>query len=42
MLKDGFAKEFPIGFCRELIDGEAGGQETSTTIYLLRRLREKF
>ena len=35
-------RDFPIGFCRELLAGESGGQETTTTIYLLHKLREKF
>ena len=41
-LKGGFVRDFPIGFCRELLAAEDGAQETSTTIYLVRRLREKF
>lgn len=41
-LKGGFARDFPVGFCQELLAGEEGAQETSTTIYLLRKLREKF
>ena len=46
-LKGGFARDFPIGFCHELIDAEqkaqrnAAVQETTTAIYLLGRLREK-
>ena len=41
-LKGGFVRDFPLGFCRELIMGEEGAQETSTAIYLLHKLREKF
>ena len=42
-LKGGFVRDFPIGFCQELLAGESsGGQETTTAIYLLNKLREKF
>ena len=40
-LKGGFCKDFPIGFCSELIEAEGGAQETSTGIYLVKRLREQ-
>ena len=41
-MKGGFVRDFPLGFCRELIEAEDGGQETTTSIYMLRKLREKF
>ena len=41
-IKGGFVRDFPLGFCGELLAGEDGGQETTTTIYLLHKLREKF
>ena len=41
-MKGGFVRDFPLGFCRELIEAEDGGQETTTAIYMLRKLREKF
>ncbi len=41
-LKGGFARDFPIGFCGELLASESGAHEASTTIYLIRKLREKF
>ena len=41
-LKGGFVKDFPIRFCRELLEAE-GTQESETTAqYLLNRLGEKF
>ena len=42
-LKNGFVRDFPIGFCRELLLGDRdGSQEVTTSIYLLHKLREKF
>ena len=42
-LKGGFVRDFPIGFCKELLTGEEkGSQEVTAGIYLLHKLREKF